>query len=181
MWNLFSKKEKEEEPEQYVVRLITTKGIIEADLFTEEMPITTAHFMRIAQSGFYNGLQFFRYIPEILIQTGCPYNNGMGTAAHFGHIAQESCKIPLEEGVFAMPHTAPHMIGSQFFICLSQRGVAHLEGACPAFAKITSDITVLSRLRAGDLLEKVEIITIKPEEKEGGKEEGKEEGEEESE
>jgi len=149
-----------------VARIFTSQGMMEANLFTDAMPITTAHFIRLVESEFYNGLQFFRYVPEVLIQTGCPYNNGMGTASHFGHISQENCNIPLDDGVLAMPHTAPHLIGSQFFICLSRRNAAHLEGSCPAFAKITSGITVMSRLRPGDAIERIEIVRFAAEEPE---------------
>ncbi len=150
-----------------VVRIYTSKGMMEADLLTDDMPVTTAHFIRLVQSEFYNGLQFFRHIPEVLIQAGCPYNNGMGTAPGIGHISQESCNIPLDDGVLAMPHTAPHLIGSQFFICLSRRNAAYLEGSCPAFAKITAGGTVMSRLCAGDTIQRMEIVQFAEQEGQG--------------
>ncbi|WP_448520435.1 peptidylprolyl isomerase [Rhodoflexus sp.] len=158
MLGLF-KKDKGGSGARMVVRIFTSKGMMEADLLTGAMPLTTAHFIRVVQSEFYNGLQFFRYMPEVLIQTGCPHNNGTGTAPGIGHISQESCTIPLEDGVLAMSHTAPHLIGSQFFICLSRRGAAYLEGSCPAFAKITTGDTVMSRLRPGDVIQRMEIAS----------------------
>lgn len=161
----FFKKRENNGGTRTVVRIHTSKGTMEADLFTDAMPVTTAHFIRLVKSEFYNGLQFFRHIPEVLIQTGCPYNNGMGTAPDAGHISQEPCNIPLEDGVLAMPHTAPHLIGSQFFICLSRRNAAYLEGSCPAFAKITAGGTVMSRLRKGDIVQSMEIVQITTQEK----------------
>ncbi|MCS7018214.1 MAG: peptidylprolyl isomerase [Cytophagales bacterium] len=160
----FFKRKENDDSTRTIARIYTSQGMMEAGLFTKEMPITTAHFIRLVESEFYNGLHFFRYIPEVLIQTGCPYNNGMGTAPNMGHIAQEPCAIPLDDGVLAMPHTAPHLIGSQFFICLSRRNAAYLEGACPAFAKITTGSTVMSRLRAGDTIQRIEIVQLKEEE-----------------
>jgi peptidyl-prolyl cis-trans isomerase B (cyclophilin B) len=164
MLGLFKKEEAGGSSIRTAARIFTSKGMIEADLLTDDMPVTTAHFIRLVQSEFYNGLQFFRYIPEVLIQTGCPYNNGMGTARDIGHISQETCNIPLDDGVLAMAHTSPHLIGSQFFICLSRRGASHLEGSCPAFAKITAGSTVMSRLRSGDTIQRIEIVRFAEEE-----------------
>lgn len=43
-------------------------------------PNTVANFATLANDGFYDGLEFFRVVPGVLIQSGDPRNDGTGTA-----------------------------------------------------------------------------------------------------
>lgn len=45
-------------------------------------PNTVANFTRLANDGFYDGLEFFRVVPGVLVQAGCPNNDGTGDAGH---------------------------------------------------------------------------------------------------
>lgn len=45
-------------------------------------PNTVANFTQLANDGFYDGLEFFRIVPGVLVQAGCPNNNGTGDAGH---------------------------------------------------------------------------------------------------
>lgn len=54
----------------------TSMGTFKAELYTEQMPITTGNFISLAQSGFYDGLHFHRVIPDFMNQFGCPHTRG---------------------------------------------------------------------------------------------------------
>ncbi|MDY6057245.1 MAG: peptidylprolyl isomerase, partial [Campylobacter lanienae] len=56
----------------------TDKGDMIAELYPDETPQTVANFVELAKSGFYDGLNFHRVIPNFVIQGGCPYGNGVG-------------------------------------------------------------------------------------------------------
>lgn len=51
----------------------TTLGVFKAELYTEQMPITTGNFISLAREGFYDGIHFHRVIPDFMNQFGCPY------------------------------------------------------------------------------------------------------------
>ena len=57
--------------------LKTEKGDIKLELFAEDAPQAVANFVHLIKTGFYNGLNFHRVIPNFVIQGGCP--NGTGT------------------------------------------------------------------------------------------------------
>ena len=40
----------------------TTKGVIRAEIFVDRMPLTAGNFLKLARSGFYDGLHFHRVI-----------------------------------------------------------------------------------------------------------------------
>ena len=69
-----------------IVRMTTSAGEIDIELFTEDCPETTGNFLKLVDEGFYNGLHFHRVIKNFMIQGGCPHsrdaNNGRaGTGA----------------------------------------------------------------------------------------------------
>ena len=50
------------------------------ELHLSAAPNTVANFVTLANDGFYDGLEFFRVVPGVLIQSGDPNNDGTGSA-----------------------------------------------------------------------------------------------------
>ena len=48
------------------------------ELYYSAAPNTVGNFIALANDGFYDGLQFFRVVPGVLIQSGDPTNDGTG-------------------------------------------------------------------------------------------------------
>ena len=53
-------------------------GVIKLELDAGTAPITVANFVKLAQSGFYDGLTFHRIMDGFMIQGGDPKGNGTG-------------------------------------------------------------------------------------------------------
>ena len=56
----------------------TSKGTIRVRLDGEGAPIHVANFCELTSAGFYDGLKFHRYVPDFVIQGGCPLGTGAG-------------------------------------------------------------------------------------------------------
>jgi cyclophilin family peptidyl-prolyl cis-trans isomerase len=106
--------------------LQTSLGDIKVELYTDQMPITAGNFVKLAKSGFYDGLHFHRVIDGFMIQFGCPHSKdpaspraGTGDSPH-GTITDEhpaNAKLSNEPGTLAMANTGSPNSGScQFFI-----------------------------------------------------------------
>lgn len=67
------------------------------ELFVQDAPNTVANFVELANSGFYDGLRFFRIVPGVLVQTGDPNNSGTGNAGYT--IQGEFSENGIENGV----------------------------------------------------------------------------------
>jgi cyclophilin family peptidyl-prolyl cis-trans isomerase len=104
----------------------TSLGDIKIELFTDAMPITAGNFVKLAKSGFYDGLHFHRVIDNFMIQFGCPHSRdpnsrraGTGDGPD-GTIKDEhppEAKISNEPGTLSMANTGRPNSGScQFFI-----------------------------------------------------------------
>lgn len=130
----------------------TDRGDIHINFFDEDAPATVANFVKLAESGFYNGLKFHRVIPNFVVQGGCPKGDGTGGP---GYSIQ--CEINPNKhlaGSLSMAHRGKNTGGSQFFICHSSQ--PHLDGVHTVFGR-TADVAVVNAIRAGDRMNEVVI------------------------
>ena len=145
--------------------IITPKGTMKVSLYEKEVPNTVANFVKLAKSGFYDGLHFHRVIPEFVIQGGCPYSRDLrdprvGTG---GPGWQIKCETKAEKqrhdrGVLSMAHAGKDTGGSQFFICHNRENTQHLDGVHTCFGRVEEqDWPVIDAIRPGDLIEKITI------------------------
>jgi len=131
----------------------TNKGDINIDFFDNNAPGTVANFVKLAESGFYNGLSFHRVISNFMVQGGCPRGDGTGGPGY-----SIKCEINPNKhlaGSLSMAHRGKNTGGSQFFICHSSQ--PHLDGVHTVFGR-TQDMTVVNAIRTGDKMNEVVIV-----------------------
>ncbi len=134
-------------------RIETDKGNIDLELFEKDAPNTVANFVKLAESGFYDGLTFHRVISDFVIQGGCPKGNGTGGPGY-----TIKCEINQNKhgtGALSMAHAGKDTGGSQFFITHSPQ--PHLDGAHTVFGKVIKGMDVVNRIRPGDVMNRVTI------------------------
>jgi len=121
----------------------TSKGTIKVELYKDEMPITTANFIRLANEGFYDGLVFHRVIDDFMIQGGGFYPNGSQKISPYGPIKLETNpKVRHVDGAISMARTNdPDSATSQFFICDGEQ--PHLDGKYAAFGRVIEGMDVV--------------------------------------
>ncbi len=128
-------------------RVETSLGNFEVELWKDVAPKHAANFLKLAKSGFYNGLIFHRILAGFVIQGGCP--DGDGTGGPGWEVEAEFNNRRHEAGVLSMARSAdPNSAGSQFFVCLSRDGCKHLDGQYTAFGKVTSGMDTVEKLGA---------------------------------
>ncbi len=124
-----------------VAVLETSLGTIKFKLYDEKAPVTTANFIKLAESGFYDGLIFHRVVDNFVIQTGDPTGTGKGGSGE---------TIPLEiveglthtNGAVGMARSSdPNSATSQFYICESAQH--SLDGKYAVFGQVIKGMTVI--------------------------------------
>ena len=135
----------------------TDKGDMIAELYPDETPQTVANFVELAKSGFYDGLNFHRVIPNFVIQGGCPYGNGVGGPGWRIKCECVGQKRKHNRGSLSMAHAGRDTGGSQFFVCHSLQ--PHLNGVHTIFGELIDDESksVLDAIRQGDKITTIEI------------------------
>jgi cyclophilin family peptidyl-prolyl cis-trans isomerase len=144
------------------VTFSTSLGDFQAELYLAQMPITAQNFIKLAKSGFYDGLHFHRVIDGFMLQFGCPHSRdpqspraGTGNGPD-GCIQDEhppGAKLSNEPGTLSMANTGRPNSGScQFFINTVHN--AYLDwfspGASkhPVFGRVTSGMDVVNKIGA---------------------------------
>lgn len=135
----------------------TDKGDMIAELYPQETPQTVTNFANLAKSGFYDGLNFHRVIPNFVIQGGCPYGSGIGGPGWRIKCECVGQKRKHNRGSLSMAHAGRDTGGSQFFVCHSAQ--PHLNGVHTVFGELINDESkaVLDSIRQGDKITTIEI------------------------
>lgn len=126
-------------------------GTIKVELNPKEAPITVENFVKLAKSGFYNGLTFHRVIKGFMIQGGCPKGNGTGGPGYNikGEFSANGVpnSISHKRGVISMARAYdPNSAGSQFFIM--HKDGEFLDGQYAAFGETVEGIEVVDKVAA---------------------------------
>jgi peptidyl-prolyl cis-trans isomerase B (cyclophilin B) len=138
--------------------IVTDYGVLKLEFYTEDAPGTVENFVKLAKSGFYNGLTFHRVIPQFVVQGGCPIGNGTGGPGYKIKCETSGGNQYHDKGVVSMAHAGRDTGGSQFFICLSRSHTAHLDRVHTCFGKITDGVEHIDKLKMGDKMLEVNII-----------------------
>jgi len=136
----------------------TQKGIMKINFFEEDAPGTVENFVKLAKSGFYDGLTFHRVIPDFVVQGGDPEGTGAGGPGYTIKCELTGNNQYHDRGVLSMAHAGKDTGGSQFFICHNRKNTAHLDRRHTCFGKVYEGLEVIDAIRAGDVMEKVVII-----------------------
>ncbi|MGA1792443.1 MAG: peptidylprolyl isomerase [Thermoplasmatota archaeon] len=128
-------------------KIETNYGEMVVRLETDKAPITTQNFMKLADSGFYNGLIFHRVIPDFMIQGGCPKGTGTGGPGY--NIKDEfHPQLRHSKGALSMANAGPNTGGSQFFIVTKNGGTPWLDNHHSVFGYIVQGQEVADKIQA---------------------------------
>lgn len=129
------------------VMLKTKFGEMEIVLFPDLAPKHVESFLKLAQSGFYNGTIFHRILPGFMIQGGDPLTkdpanrNRFGTGGPGYTVPAEFSKVAHEKGILSAARTQdPNSAGSQFFIMVDK--APHLDGQYTVFGEVLKGVEV---------------------------------------
>ena len=129
--------------------VVKNYGTIKLELDADTAPITVTNFVKLAKSGFYDGLTFHRIISGFMIQGGDPLGNGMGGSDENikGEFAQNGIKNPISHvrGTISMARAySRDSASSQFFIMHEDN--TFLDGQYAGFGHVTSGIEIVDKI-----------------------------------
>jgi len=142
--------------------LDTSLGTFTIELFTDRMPITAGNFVKLAKSGFYDGLHFHRVITGFMLQFGCPHSKdpnspragtGDGPGGTIPDEHPANAKLSNEPGTLSMANTGRPSSGScQFFVNTVHN--SYLDwftpgpSKHPVFGKVTAGMDVVKKIES---------------------------------
>jgi len=166
--------------EEPMLKIMTTDGTMTVKLYSET-PLHRDNFVKLAKSGFYDGLLFHRIINGFMIQGGDPFTKDSTKLAQFG-TGGPGYTIPAEivsgkthkKGALAAArrgdqvNPAKESSGSQFYIVQDAEGCRHLDGEYTIFGEVVDGLTVIDKIASEKTdmrdrpLRRVQIISVTP-------------------
>ena len=130
---------------------IENYGTIKAELDPSVAPVTVENFVKLAESGFYDGLTFHRIISGFMIQGGDPNGNGTGGSSETikGEFSANGVENNLSHtrGVLSMARSSDYnSASSQFFIMHADS--TYLDGQYAAFGWVTEGMEIVDEICA---------------------------------
>lgn len=131
--------------------LKTNMGDIVIAFDTANTPRTVENFIKLADSGFYNGTKFHRVIKDFMIQGGDPLTKDDSKQAMWGtggpgYQFDDEIKSTNNDskGTIAMANAGPNTNGSQFFINVADN--TFLNGKHTVFGHVISGYDIVEKM-----------------------------------
>ena len=122
-------------------------GTITVELDQESAPITTANFVSLAESGFYDGLTFHRIIEGFMMQGGDPNGDGTGGSDEtiVGEFTDNGYDNDLSHtrGAISMARSSDYDSASSQFFIVHEDSSASLDGQYAVFGYVTEGMDVV--------------------------------------
>ena len=136
----------------------TEKGDMTVQFYDKDAPNTVANFLKLAKSGYYEGITFHRVINDFVIQGGDPTGTGAGGPGYSIDCELDGENQFHDRGVLSMAHAGRNTGGSQFFVCHSRTNTSHLDRNHTCFGKVIENVDVVDDIRQGDKILGIEIV-----------------------
>lgn len=136
----------------------TEKGDMTVEFYDKDAPKTVENFLKLAKSGYYDGVTFHRVLPDFVIQGGDPTGTGAGGPGYSIDCELEGENQYHDRGVLSMAHAGRNTGGSQFFICHSRTNTAHLDRNHTCFGKVIENVDIVDDIKQGDKILGIEVI-----------------------
>jgi cyclophilin family peptidyl-prolyl cis-trans isomerase/HEAT repeat protein len=133
----------------------TQKGAFTIEFLPENAPLTVDNFIKLARTGYYNGLEVHRVVPNFVMQDGDPRGDGNGGPGW--SIRCEMNMVAYDRGAVGMALSGKDTGGSQWFVTHSAQ--PHLDGGYTVFGRVNeTGMKVVDKIVRGDKIVSVRIV-----------------------
>lgn len=148
-WELISSLSADTEAKMYIDGQEMTLS-----LYLEEAPESVANFVKLAESGFYDGLHYHRIIPGFVSQGGGPRGDGFGSSSPV--IRSEFSNLKYQLGSMGLASAGKDTESCQFFF--THNSTPHLNGRYTIMGAISSNVDLLGEITTGSRIDSVVIL-----------------------
>jgi peptidyl-prolyl cis-trans isomerase A (cyclophilin A) len=140
---------KEKAPEKFQVKFVTTQGDFVVDVTREWSPNGADRFYNLVKNGFYDGVKFFRVVPNFVVQFGIHGDPSLASMWLRSNIMDDPVKGSNKRGFVTYAKSgAPHSRSTQVFINLRDNDRLDSMGFAP-FGQVTTGMDVVDKLYGG--------------------------------
>ena len=140
---------KEKAPEKFSVKFETTKGDFVIDVTRAWSPNGADRFYNLAKNGFFDGVKFFRVVPNFVVQFGIHGDPALAKPWLEANIPDDEVKSSNKRGFITYAKSSrPNSRSTQLFINLKDNTRLDAMGFSP-FGEVTKGMDVVDKLYQG--------------------------------
>lgn len=136
------------------IHIVSSKGIIELQLFVNKAPVSVYHFLQLVKNGYYNNKIVHRVVPGFVMQSGCARGDGWGSLPKL--LRTEVAPGHYKEGSLGLASAGKDTESAQWFITTTH--TPHLDGKYTLLGEVTAGMDVVHRIEAGDIIQNISLI-----------------------
>lgn len=134
--------------------LVTSGDTLRLRLFAALAPLTVENFLRLADSGYFDGQEWPRVVPNFVVQGGDPRGDTSGGPGY--SIRDEVNRERYGAGAVGMALAGPDTGGSQLFITHSPQ--PHLDGTYTLFGEIVGGEEATREILPGNTIQSIRSV-----------------------
>lgn len=131
----------------------TARGTIQIELAVSETPLTCGHFMRLARSGYYDGVLVDEVAGGAAVYAGDPRGRADGGPGY--RVRDELGPLPYLRGTVGLALEGADTGAGRFFVTTSPQ--PRLDGRYPVLGAVVGGMDVVDRLQRGDVIHSVRV------------------------
>jgi peptidyl-prolyl cis-trans isomerase A (cyclophilin A) len=138
-------------PDSFLVTFQTTKGSFDVMARSRWAPVGADRFYHLTRLGYYDGVAFFRVVPNFVAQFGIHHDSVVNAAWNRRRIADDSVRQGNRRGTLSFARGGPQTRTVQLFINLRDNARLDTSGVIgfPAFAEVVRGMDVVDSLYKG--------------------------------
>jgi len=135
-------------PETFKARFETSKGMVVIEVHREWAPAGVDRFYNLVKNGYYDGVKFFRVVPNFVVQWGIHGDPAIATKWLQAKIPDDPVKQSNTRGFVTYAMGGPNSRSVQLFINLVDNSRLDSMGFAP-FGKVIEGMDVVDKLHGG--------------------------------
>lgn len=142
-------------PHDQKIKIKTSKGDITVICFVNEAPGSVSNFLKLVDSGYYDGKFFHRVVGDFVIQSGCNRGDGWGSPL-WSQRSEFSNYQTYSTGTMGLASAGKDTEGFQWFI--THCPTPFLDGRYSIFGRVLKGMDVVSKIEVGDKVLEIKRI-----------------------
>ena len=135
-------------PDDFKAQFTTTKGDFVVEVHRDWAPNGADRFYVLVKNGFYDGAEFFRVIPNFMVQFGISGNPKIAAAWAHANLRDDPVKQGNKRGRITYAMAGPNTRTTQVFINFKDNSNLDKDGFA-AFGEVTDGMDVVDKLYGG--------------------------------
>ena len=135
-------------PETFKAKFETSKGMIVVEVHREWSPHGADRFYNLVKNGYYDGVKFFRVVPNFVVQWGIHGDPAIATKWLQAKLPDDAVKQSNKRGFVTYAMGGPNSRSVQLFVNLVDNSRLDGMGFAP-FGQVTEGMDVVDKLYGG--------------------------------